>query len=222
MGVCACDRRQASRSMTGRARLLVVLDLGLIGLAAFLGVQVYRVWGDRPPDPEVASSVASRGPQAIPEAMLTSAPLPRRAMVPATSGPWTEAGFDVIAEQNLFSPTRREAGPVSPSGPIASRPGRADTPRRLPSKPYLYGIVLGAPGGARAYLKESAATKLSGYGVGETVGGRVLQEIGADHVVLRETDDELVYVFLRDPSKPRPVVRPPPLRASRSMRPVRR
>jgi hypothetical protein len=130
-----------------------------------------------------------------------------------------DADFGVIAEQNLFSPHRREAEPVRPGAP---RLGRADMPRRIPSKPYLYGIVLVAPGGARAYLKESATGTLSGYGIGDIVGGRVLVEIGADRAVLRESGGDLVHVFLHDPSKPRRVVRQAPVRVLHPMRPASR
>jgi hypothetical protein len=141
-----------------------------------------------------------------------------RFMRSVPTGP-SDSDFDVIAEQNLFSPHRREAEPVRP---VAPRPGRAEMPRRTPSTPYLYGIVLGAPGGARAYLKESVTGTLLGYVIGDMVGGRMLVEIGADRAVLRESSGEVVHVFLRDPSKPRRAVRQLPVRASRPMRPTPR
>jgi hypothetical protein len=205
--------------MTVRSRLLLLLDLGLIGLTALLGMQVYRVGVAASADTDMAPPAASRGVQPIRHAILTSAvPVPRF-VKPVPSGPSADPAFDVIAEQNLFNPNRREAEPVRPA---ATRLNPVDMLRPTPIEPYLYGIVLGAPGGARAYLKETATGTLLGYVIGDMVGGRVLVEIGTDRAVLRERSGELVDVFLRDPSKPKRGVRQLPVRASRPMRPVLR
>lgn len=115
------------------------------------------------------------------------------------------AGFAVIAEQNLFSPARSEAeSGRSPRKEVGQ--GRADPPRPRPERPFLYGIVLGATGGPRAYLEESGTNKLLGYTIGDVVGQRVLEEIRTDRVVLRDRGGETVEVLLRDPAKPRPLV----------------
>jgi hypothetical protein len=195
------------------------LDVGLIGLAAFLGLEVYRVGVAAPADANVAPLGATSGPRPIRQAILTPAMSAPRFMRPVSSGPSAAADFGVIAAQNLFSPHRREAEPVRP---VARRLGRAHMRRRTPSKPYLYGIVLGAPGGARAYLRESATSTLLGYVIGDMVGGRMLVEVGANRAVLRESGGELVHVFLHDPTKPRRAVRQPPVRASRPIRPTSR
>jgi hypothetical protein len=202
--------------VTGRGRLLFILDVSLVGLAALLGVQVYRA-GWPPPDPEVTSVLASDGTPETLRPMLTAATPRPNAMPPVHPEPLADAGFDVIADQNLFSPTRREPQMEQPRVVAITRPGPADTLQPVRKEPYLYGIVLGAPGGARAYLREAATNKLSGYGIGDMVGGRVLEEIGPDRVILRETDGERVSVFLRDPAKPRPVARRLPVRAPRPM-----
>jgi hypothetical protein len=154
--------------------------------------------------------------------MLTSLMPSGHAMPPAPPESSVAPGFDVVAEQNLFGPTRRETEPGRPGPPVATRLGRAHTPRSLPRRPFLYGVVLGAPGGAHAYLKVSAGDKLLGYVIGDMVGGRVLEEIGAGRVVLREADGESVQVLLRDPPSRDPRFTRPPVRPSRPMRPARR
>ncbi len=100
-------------------------------------------------------------------------------------GNWT-----VIANRNLFSPSRSEA-------PTATVPGvqLANLP-----KPFLYGIVLknGAP---IAYLEDPVTKRVSAYRVGDTVAGATLTSIARDHVVLARPEG-MLDVRLRDPNKP--------------------
>ena len=95
-----------------------------------------------------------------------------------------------IAAKNLFSPARTESGgaasATAPTGP----------------KPFLYGVVM-RDGLSIAYLEDPASKRVAGYRIGDTIAGGTLQEITADHIVLKRPDGEL-DVRLRDPLKPRP------------------
>ncbi|TMQ21755.1 MAG: hypothetical protein E6K82_14970 [Candidatus Rokuibacteriota bacterium] len=102
--------------------------------------------------------------------------------------------YGVVASKNLFSPTRTEA-PVTQTTAAAAA-----------MKPNLYGVVLreGAP---IAYLEDPTTKRVSGYRIGDAVGGGTVQAINADSVTINRPDGKL-DVRLRDPSKPRPAAGP--------------
>jgi hypothetical protein len=105
----------------------------------------------------------------------------------------------VVAERNLFSPTRNEAPAETPKVPTV-----AQTPPAPPApKPRLYGVVIGPDGGSRAYLEDPRTRKVFGYAVGDSVADSRLEQIRNDRVVLRR-GSEVFEVMLRDPSKPKP------------------
>jgi len=105
------------------------------------------------------------------------------------------SAYGVVASKNLFSPTRTEA-PVSP---IAS--AAANVP-----KPNLFGVVL-REGSPIAYMEDPTTKRVSGYRIGDTVGGGTVQAISADSVSITRPDGK-VDVRLRDPGKPRPAAAP--------------
>ena len=95
-----------------------------------------------------------------------------------------------IAAKNLFSPARTESGgaasATAPAGP----------------KPLLYGVVM-RDGLSIAYLEDPGSKRVTGYRIGDAIAGGTLQEITADHIVLKRPEGD-IDVRLRDPLKPRP------------------
>jgi len=165
-----------------RRALRPVAGLGR-GAAAFRGVRRAAAGGARAPTV----------PPAAPAAVSTEAPPPPAAASPRT--PLT--AFAVVAERNLFSPTRTETAPEPP------RPATgAGAPAPPAPKPRLYGIVLLAEGRGRAYLEDAQRRRVFAYSVGDLVGDARLEQIKPDRVVLRR-GGETFEVLLADPSKPR-------------------
>ena len=169
-------------------RLLLLVDALLLLVAAFLGVRLYEVWATRAP-----ATPAEPAPQAAVEA---AAPVAEA----APGQPLT--AFNVVAERNLFSPTRTE---TAPEGPRAG-PGVATAAPPAP-KPKLYGVVILAEGRGRAYLEDVQRRRVFAYSVGDAVGDARLEQIKADRVVLRR-GGETFEVLLNDPTKPRPAAPP--------------
>ena len=164
-------------------RVLLLVDGLLLVAAAFLGVRLYEAWGARTP------TVAREAPPAA----STEAAAPPAAAAPRS--PLTT--FAVVAERNLFSPTRTETAPEPP------RPATgAGAPAPPAPKPRLYGIVLLAEGRGRAYLEDVQRRRVFAYSVGDLVGDARLEQIRPDRVVLRR-GAETFEVLLADPSKPR-------------------
>jgi hypothetical protein len=164
-------------------RVLLLVDGLLLVAAAFLGVRLYEVWGARLPVVP---------PQAPPAVSTEAAPAPARA---AARIPLT--GFAVVAERNLFSPTRTETAPEPPRPTTG-----AGAPAPPAPKPRLYGVVLLAEGRGRAYLEDVQRRRVFAYSVGDLVGDSRLEQIKPDRVVLRR-GGETFEVLLADPSKPR-------------------
>ena len=108
-------------------RLLLLVDGLLLVAAAFLGVRLYEAWGARTP----------AVPPEAPPAVSTEALAPPAATSPRT--PLT--AFAVVAERNLFSPTRTETAPEPPRAATG-----AGAPAPPAPKPRLYGVVLLAGG----------------------------------------------------------------------------
>lgn len=182
-----------------RNRLLLLADALLVVAAVVLAVRVYGVWTARPAAPPVPA------PTAAPETAPASGPTPPAARPPLSA-------FAVVAERNLFSPTRTEAG---------SDPARSATPAASSApaaRPRLYGVLLGVDGG-RAYLEDPRTRKIFAYKIGDSIADNRLEQIQADRVVMRR-GGEVFEVLLRDPSKPKPPVAPqPPAAAGRPQPP---
>lgn len=100
--------------------------------------------------------------------------------------------YSVVATRNLFSPNRSESGVQTgtPASPL-----------------YLYGVVIG-DGVRWAYLEDPASKRPAEYRIGDPVGGGQLDQIEADHVVIRQGGVRL-RVMLKDPSKPQAGNLPP-------------
>src|SRR6185295_15350236 len=105
--------------------------------------------------------------------------------------------FNVVAERNLFSPTRTETAPEPPRSSAGLTPAAPPAP-----KPRLYGVVILAEGRGRAYLEDVQRRKVFSYSVGDLVGDARLEQIKSDRVVLRR-GGETFEVLLNDPAKPR-------------------
>ena len=58
-------------------------------------------------------------------------------------------------------------------------------------------------GTSRAYLEDPTAKRVSGYSLGDTIGGGKIQKIADDRVLIVRPEG-MVEVLLQDPSKPRP------------------
>jgi hypothetical protein len=163
-------------------RLLLPLNILLAVVAALLSLRLYEAATLRiqtPPAPEAAGPV---GELPLPEAAQAQLP--------------PLAAFEVIAERNLFSPTRSE---VVPEPPARSAPSAAAPPA---PKPRLYGVVLLPDGRARAYLEDVQRRRVFAYSVGDTVADAKVEQIRPDRVVLRR-GRETFEVLLQDPTKPR-------------------
>jgi hypothetical protein len=100
--------------------------------------------------------------------------------------------YSMIANRNLFSPTRSETPGT----------GLAGGPNITIVRPSLHGVVLreGAP---IAYLEDPLTKRIAGYRIGDPIAGGTVQTISADAVVIARPDG-VVDVRLRDPSKPKP------------------
>jgi hypothetical protein len=168
-------------------RVLVVVDALLLVAAGFLAVRLHAVWPESP--------VVTLTP-AAPVGVTGARP-------PAATSPTTSSArpalstYAVIAERNLFSPSRTETPPDPP------RPQVATAPTPPPPRPRLYGVVMLPDGKARAYLEDVQRRRVFAYSTGDSVAGSQLEQIRADRVVLRR-GNETFEVLLRDPSKPRP------------------
>lgn len=176
-------------------RLLLLVDAALILVAGWLGVQLYDVWR--------ASQTPGTAPNAASTAAAPAEPGPGARLADAGRPPLT--AFAPVAEKNLFSPNRAEVALDPPKPPAP--PGAAPTAPPAP-KPRLYGIVIGAREGGRAYLEDPRTRKVFGYTIGDSVADSRLERIETDRVVMRR-GSESFEVLLRDPTKPRPAPQPP-------------
>jgi hypothetical protein len=158
----------------------------LLGIVC-AGLAAYIVWELVRPSSNAAPSRARTGPVA-----------PATAPAPAPAEP--AGGYGIIVSRNLFSPARSDAPVVAGTGL-----GGVVAP---PSRPTLFGIVLreGAP---IAYLEDPVTKRVSGYRIGDAVGGGTVSTIAADKIVLARPEGTL-DVRLHDPTKPRPTVSAPP------------
>jgi hypothetical protein len=178
-------------------RILLLIDAALVVLAGWLGVTLYGAWqGTQGPGPgSTATSTVSARAEG------------ESAASPAQPAPPPLTAFAPVADKNLFSPNRTEVAPEPPKPPPPA-PGTAPAAPTAP-KPRLYGIVLGAREGGRAYLEDPRTRKVFGYTTGDSVADSKVEKIETDRVVMRR-GSEVFEVLLRDPSKPRPAPPPPP------------
>jgi hypothetical protein len=191
-----------------RGRLLA-LDVALLVAAALLGLHLYRVVAGAPPREGRVTPVGGRASAAIDGVSGAAATSRRPAAVSAPAVVAPRNGYAVIAERNPFSPTRSEAGPPAREAPVRARLGRRPTPPH-PGRPVLYGVVLGAADGPRAYLRDPATNRLTRCAVGDLVAGNRIEAIRVDRVVLRQPDGTEWELALHDPSRRRrAVIRPP-------------
>jgi len=163
-------------------RLLLAVNVVLVVVAAYLAVQLVHAWkAARPaaPTEQAKATVAEPPPTAPPTTARPSAPAP-----------------GLIAERNLFSPSRTEVAPEAPRTAV----GPTTPP---PPKPRLYGVVIRTDGRAHAFLEDTQKRRVFAYSVGDAVGGSRVERIEADRVVLSRSG-ETYEVLLRDPTKPKP------------------
>ena len=96
-------------------RLLLLGDVLLLVVAAFLGVRLYEAWAARAPVAPAEAPAQTSAEVAAPTAAVAARP-------PLTA-------FGVVAERNLFSPTRSETAPETPrAGAGAVVPNDMDVP----------------------------------------------------------------------------------------------
>jgi len=176
-------------------RLLLLVDAVLVLVAGWLGVQLY--------DLGRASQTPGTGPKAPSTAAAPAEPEPGGR--PADPGRPPLTAFAPVTEKNLFSPNRTEVvlDPPKPPPPPGGAPAAPPAP-----KPRLYGIVIGAREGGRAYLEDPRTRRVFGYTIGDSVADSRLERIETDRVVMRR-GSESFEVLLRDPTKPRPAPAPP-------------
>src|SRR5262245_27632429 len=129
----------------------MVVDALLIITAGSLGVYLHGVWTGGAP---AASAAGPGSPAASAPGSVALPAAPTSAL----------AAFGVVADRNLFSPTRNEVTPDPPkpalTPPVVAAPV---------ARPRLYGVVMGQDGGARAYLEDPGTRRVFGYIIGDTV-----------------------------------------------------
>ena len=104
-----------------------------------------------------------------------------------TIAPEGVVAYGVIVAKNLFSPSRSEM--------------MADAVVAGPT-PVLHGVVMNGEK-SRAYLEDPVTKRITGYAIGDSIGGGRLQAIRSDRVLIGRPQGT-VEVLLQDPSKPKP------------------
>ncbi|MFQ5520317.1 MAG: type II secretion system protein N [Candidatus Methylomirabilia bacterium] len=161
------------------SKRLLALNVLLAAASVALAVHLVRVLSaPRPLPAPTVSAVAPSGPS------IKDGPAPSRPGLGA---------YEVVVRQNLFDPSRSDelVAPVASAAPKA----------RL----FLYGVVIN--GTVRlAYLQDPVTKRILGYRIGDTVAGGKLAEIRDDRVIIKRPEGPL-EIKLKDPSKPKPVIR---------------
>jgi hypothetical protein len=166
------------------------INLVLLILIVFLCVNFYKV---------VMYSVEM---PSVPEAVET--PLKSVSIEPKIRLQ-DESAFNVIADRNIFNPSRSLAAKVTTE--TAPQTSSKDVPK-------LFGtIILGDK--KSAILKDPVSKVTRTYSINDAVGAFVLIDIQQDMVVLSR-DDEVIEVRLREGKKNTPA----PRSRSRNQRPV--
>jgi hypothetical protein len=114
-------------------RILLLADALLLLVATYFGVRLYETWSAR-------SAVAP-----VETAPGAAADVPPTQPAASAAPPLT--AYAIVAERNLFSPTRNETQPEAPRAAAGATPPTPPAP-----KPRLYGVVLLPEGRGRAYL----------------------------------------------------------------------
>jgi len=124
-----------------------------------------------------------------PPALAEPAPIPVMVVGRRSLGPVETAQYTIIAMRNLFSASRSESIETTTLG--------AAGPRL-----FLHGVALDGPH-SRAYIEDPATRRVSGFALGDPIGGGRLVRILEDRVVIGRPEG-LVEIMLKDPAKPRP------------------
>lgn len=124
-----------------------------------------------------------------PPALAEPAPIPVMVVGRRPLGPVETAQYTIIAMRNLFSASRSESTETTTFAATETRP-------------FLHGVVLDGPQ-SRAYIEDRATRRVSGYALGDPIGGGRLVRILEDRVVIGRPEG-LVEIMLKDPAKPRP------------------
>jgi hypothetical protein len=114
-------------------------------------------------------------------------PTPPPSPLAPTIAPEGIVAYGVIVAKNLFSPSRSEM--------------MADAVVAGPT-PVLHGVVMNGEK-SRAYLEDPVSKRITGYAIGDSIGGGRLQAIRSDRVLIGRPQGT-VEVLLQDPSKPKP------------------
>ncbi len=170
-------------------RWLGGLNLVVAGLGIFFAVALGRELAASRPLPGVSQTQPAPAVAAAPVGAGLVAPLvaPRE----DSSANLDSSAYGVIVSRNLFDPSR------SAVSATAGPPG---------VRPLLYGVVAGAGVASRAYVEDPVTKLVRGYLIGDTVAGWRLDQIGEDRVVIVGPGHERLDVFLRDATKPAPVM----------------
>ncbi len=163
------------------SKRLLLLNLVVVAAAVVFSVQLIRVFTTPRHLPAAAAS------RPLPPAPSTKEDAPPSPVALPTYG--------VIANKNLFSPTRSETPPA------------AATPATPVAKLQLFGVVIDN-GKNIAFLEDPATKRVFGYKTGDAIAGGQLERIEADRVVIKRGEGS-IEVLLRDPSKPKPVASTP-------------
>jgi hypothetical protein len=162
------------------------LALNVVFVTLALAAAAFSVYELRAPTPKLPAPARASAPPVMPPAV-------------GPGPPSSPGAYGVVASRNLFSPSRSEAPPT----PAATGPTATVTTLNL------YGVVLrdGAP---IAYIEDPVTKRVSGYRLGDTIGGGSVQAIATDHVVIARPEGSL-DVRLHDPARPRPALPAPTL-----------
>ena len=114
-------------------------------------------------------------------------PTPPPSPLAPTIAPEGIVAYGVIVAKNLFSPSRSEM--------------MADAVVAGPT-PVLHGVVMNGEK-SRAYLEDPVSKRITGYAIGDSIGGGRVQAIRSDRVLIGRPQGT-VEVLLQDPSKPKP------------------
>jgi hypothetical protein len=169
--------------MTHMSRRLLVVNVVLIGLAAFFAISLIHDLTRSQPLPSPATARRAATPAAGNDAVESSIPSENL------------AAYNVIASKPLFNPQRSEGAPA-PAAPVAPPP----------PKPMLLGVLVDGAR-SRAYLEDATTKRVLSYQIGDSVSGGRLDQITDDKVVIVRADGP-IDVLLRDPAKPRPAAPP--------------
>ncbi len=124
-------------------------------------------------------------------------PTPPPSPLAPTIAPEGVVAYGVIVAKNLFSPSRSEM--------------MADAVVAGPT-PVLHGVVMNGEK-SRAYLEDPVTKRITGYAIGDSIGGGRLQAIRSDRVLIGRPQGT-VEVLLQDPSKPKPAAPVPSVGAA--------